>query len=211
MLVFVDESGDTGFRLGQGSSGQFTLTLIVFPEDEEAEAASRRIDELRADMGLLGEGKDGEFHFNRNSNGQREGFLRAISKFKFLIFSVTVNKAGLALEGISNKSAFYPFVCGLVFENAKDYLLEASVTIDSTGGQEFKRQIEKYLKQRMNEPDSARRIKQIKMKPSHTDNMLQLADMVCGAIVRACHESKNKSDRFRKLIQHREVSVLFWP
>ncbi len=47
MLVFVDESGDTGFKVGQGSSGQFTITLIIFLENQEAEAVSRRIDTLR--------------------------------------------------------------------------------------------------------------------------------------------------------------------
>lgn len=211
MLVFVDESGDTGFKVGQGSSGQFTITLIVFSENEEAEAASHRIDKLRTDLGLSqGRGK-GEFHFNDNSNDQREAFLTAVSKFDFAVFAVVVDKLGLAPEGISNKSAFYNFVCGLVFDNAKDYLYEANITIDSMGGQEFKRQLEKYLKQRMNEAGDKRRIKQVGMKPSHTNNLLQLADMVCGAIVRACHEDKRKSDRFRRIIQHREISVLLWP
>jgi len=115
------------------------------------------------------------------------------------------------LKGISNKSAFYNFICGLVFDSAKHRIAEATITIDSMGGQEFKRQLEKYLKQRMNEPGGIRRIKQIRMKPPHTDNLLQLADMVCGAIARACHQDKRKSDRFRRIIRHREVSVLLWP
>jgi len=171
MLVFVDESGDTGFKLGQGSSGQFTITLVIFSENEEAEATSRRIDELRAELKLSEDGRKGEFHFNDNSNDQREAFLIAVSKFDFTIFSVVVDKAGLALEGISNKSAFYNFICGLVFDSAKHRIAEATITIDSMGGQEFKRQLEKYLKQRMNEPGGIRRIKQIRMKPSHTDNL----------------------------------------
>ena len=125
MLAFVDESGDTGFRLGQGSSGQFTITLAIFRENEEAEAVSRRIDKLRADLGLSEDGGKSEFHFNDNSNDQRAAFLRTVSKFDFAIFSVVVNKAGLAREGISNKSAFYNFICGLVFDNAKEHLTEA--------------------------------------------------------------------------------------
>jgi len=88
MLVFVDESGDTGFKLGQGSSGQFTITLVIFSENEEAEATSRRIDELRAELKLSEDGRKGEFHFNDNSNDQREAFLLAVSKFDFTIFSV---------------------------------------------------------------------------------------------------------------------------
>lgn len=211
MLVFVDESGDTGFKLGQGSSGQFTVTLVIFADNAEAEAASRRIDTLRTEMELPQDSRAGEFHFNDNSNEQREVFLKAVSLFDFSVFSVVVNKAGLAPEGISSKNAFYNLVCGLVFDTAKDYLAEASIVIDSTGGKEFKQQLEKYLRQRMNEPNGRRRIKQIRMKPSHTDNLLQLADMVCGAIVRACYQDLRTTARFRRIIQHREVSVLVWP
>lgn len=211
MLVFVDESGDTGFKLGQGSSGQFTVTLVVFADNADAEAVSHRIDRLRTEMGLPEDSRTGEFHFNDNSNEQREAFLKAVRPFDFSVFSVVVNKGGLAPEGISSKNTFYNLVCGLVFDTAKDFLVEASIVIDSTGSKEFKQQLEKYLRQRMNEPNGRRRIKQIRMKPSHTDNLLQLADMVCGAIVRACYEDLRTTSRFRRIIQHREVSVLVWP
>jgi len=211
MLVFVDESGDTGFKLGSGSSEQFTITLVVFAENEQAEAASHRIDALRTELGLSEDSRKGEFHFNDSSNSQREAFLTAVSIFGFSIFSVTINKTGLASEGISSKSAFYNFVCGLAFDNAKNYLTEANIVIDSTAGKEFKQQLGKYIRQRMNELGNERCIKQIRMKPSHTENLLQLADMVCGAIVRDCHEDKRKPSKFRNIIRHREVSVLMWP
>jgi hypothetical protein len=32
MLVFVDESGDTGLKIGRGSSEFLTITLVVFEE-----------------------------------------------------------------------------------------------------------------------------------------------------------------------------------
>ena len=83
MLVFVDESGDTGLRLDQGSSKQFTVTLIVFPDSGEAEAASHRIDELRAALGLPNEGKGGEFHFNGNEQREASCKPSASSTFSF--------------------------------------------------------------------------------------------------------------------------------
>ena len=36
MLVFVDESGDPGMKLGLGSSEFFVLTLVIFENNEEA-------------------------------------------------------------------------------------------------------------------------------------------------------------------------------
>ena len=125
---------------------------------------------------------------------------------------MVVDKAKLGVEGIGSKSGFYNLVCGLVFESARDVLSEANVTLDSTGDQTFKRELAAYLKQKMNEPgEEHRRIKKVGMKPSHSDNLLQLADMACGAIARACHRDGRQTDSFRQIVRHREVSVLLWP
>ena len=43
MLVFVDESGDPGLKLDQGSSKYFIVKIILFEEDEEAEDANQLI------------------------------------------------------------------------------------------------------------------------------------------------------------------------
>ena len=207
MLVFVDESGDTGFK--SGASGQFTLTLIIFTENKEAEAASLAIDELRDTLRLT---QNAEFHFNKSSKSHRKAFLQAVSGFEFSVFSAVVNKAQITSEGINNKESFYKFVCTLAFEEAKDYLIEANVTLDSSGDLNFKRQIVKHLKKQANEEGaSVQRIKSVGMKPSHSDNLLQLADMVCGAVARAHRLGEKQSDSFHKIIKHREVSVLMWP
>ncbi len=207
MLVFVDESGDTGFK--GGASGQFTLTLIIFTEDKEAEATSRAIDKLRDTLRLA---QNTEFHFNKSTNNHRKMFLQAVSGFEFSVISVIVNKAKLVSEGVSNKETFYKFVCTLAIGEAKDYLVEANVTLDSSGDSNFKRQITKHLKQQANEVGSSvQRIKKAGMKPSHSDNLLQLADMVCGAVARAHSLDAKQTDSFHEIIKHREISVLLWP
>lgn len=207
MLVFVDESGDTGFK--SGASGQFTLTLVIFAQNKEAEATSRAIDKLRDRLQLT---QNTEFHFNKSTNGQRKTFLEAVSSFEFSVISAVVNKAMLVSEGVSNKEAFYKFICTLAVEEAKDYLVEANVTLDSCGDVNFKRQIKKHLKQQANEVGSSfQRIKNVGMKPSHSDNLLQLADMVCGAVARAHSLDQKQTDSFHKIIKHREISVLLWP
>ena len=38
MLVFVDESGDPGMKLGTGATPFFTVALVVFEDHEEAAA-----------------------------------------------------------------------------------------------------------------------------------------------------------------------------
>jgi len=65
MLIFIDESGDSGLKVEHGSSRLFTISLVVFEEKDEALACDQRIDLLKRELGW----KDvrSEFHFKRNS------------------------------------------------------------------------------------------------------------------------------------------------
>lgn len=43
MLVFIDDSGDPGFKLQKGSSLIFVISCIIFDEELEAEKSDRLI------------------------------------------------------------------------------------------------------------------------------------------------------------------------
>ena len=36
MLVFIDESGDSGLKIEQGSSRYFTVSLVMFEDNDDA-------------------------------------------------------------------------------------------------------------------------------------------------------------------------------
>lgn len=46
MIVFIDESGDAGFKIGKGSSTFFVISLIIFDDELEAEETALRIKNL---------------------------------------------------------------------------------------------------------------------------------------------------------------------
>ena len=52
MLVFVDDSGDSGFKFNKGSSPYFVIACVIFDDILEAERASLAIKMLRRDLGL---------------------------------------------------------------------------------------------------------------------------------------------------------------
>src|SRR4051794_33931491 len=87
MLVFIDESGDPGFKFDQGSSRFFTVALVVFEESEEAVACDNRIELLHREVQWTG-----EFHFKRNPDHVREAFLRAVAPYNFFYYGVVINK-----------------------------------------------------------------------------------------------------------------------
>ena len=97
----------------------------------------------------------------------------------------------------------------MVFENAKEKMRDSTVIIDESGNLDFKNQLATYLRKRVNKNDKL--IKKIKMQRSESNNLLQLADYVAGAINRSVKNEKKKSDAYRKIIAHREIYVQIWP
>ncbi len=207
MLIFIDESGDPGLKVNQGSSEYFAVSLVVFEDADEAIACDQRIELLRREIGWK---VDSEFHFRRNSHWVREAFLKAVQPYSFFYYGIVINKAKLYGEGFKNKESFYKYACRLVFENAKDKLHNATVVIDQSGNDDFRNQLSSYLKRHMND-DQHRLIRKVKMQNSESNNLLQLADYVAGVINRSVQRQKNKADGFRKIIAHREIFVQVWP
>jgi hypothetical protein len=214
MLVFVDESGDTGLKFDAGSSPYFTVSLVIFEDHDDAQAADERISLLKHELGLP---KGHEFHFMVSSQRVKRAFFEAVMPYNFFYSGYVINKAELTGGAFDSKSAFYKYVCGMVFENAKPYLDNAIVKIDGSGDQEFKRELQSYLKRRINDRDSTHKyIKKVAIQDSSRNNLVQLADMICGAVARSYKlDSSGKGVKdgeiWRTIIQPREISVKFWP
>ena len=208
MLVFVDESGDPGLKLNQGSSRHFVVALVIFNDHEEAEAVDARVDLLRREMRIH---PRFEFHFNKCSRTFREQFLRAISPYEFFYYGIVINKdpGKLCGESFKHKESFYKYASGLVFENAKGVLTNATVVIDGSGRKDFRKQLGTYLRRRINEPGQ-HRIRKVKVQDSSKNNLLQIADMVVGSINRSLG-TKGDAKVYREIISHREIFGQMWP
>jgi Protein of unknown function (DUF3800) len=208
MLVFINESGDPGFKLGSGSTRYFVVTLVIFEDNDEANNADQRIDLLKHELGFP---PHFEFHFTNLKSSYRQQFLNAVVNYGFFYFAIVVNKEKLTGPGFQFKESFYKYTCSLVFENAKPHLANATVVIDGSGSREFRRQLENYLRRRVNDPRSGRRfIGKIKIQTSRSNNLLQLADMICGAVARS-YSSRTDAQLYRSIVAPREIYVQFWP
>jgi len=209
MLVFIDESGDPGLKIEKGSSRFFTVSLVIFEDKEEALACDQRITLLKRELGWE---ENSEFHFKRNSDKIRRAFLQAVAPYNFFYYGIVINKEPEKLwgEGFRNKSSFYKYACSLVFQNAKDKLENSTVVIYKSGNLDFRRQLGKYLRRKLNE-EGKKLIKKVKMQRSRGNNLLQLADYIAGVINRSVQGRKKFAEEYRKIIAHREIYVQTWP
>ena len=209
MLVFIDESGDSGLKIDNGSSRYFVVSLVVFEEEEEAINCDKRIELLKSELGFS---KTTEFHFSSNSDKVKMAFIDAIMPYNFFYYSIIINKDPRKLfgDGFKNKESFYKYTCGLIFENAKDKLNNAIVIIDESGSNGFKTSLQNYLKTKINKKDCNNIIKKVKMENSKSNNLLQIADYVSGIIAKSISKKNNKIN-FRDKIKKREIFVQTWP
>jgi len=208
MLVFIDESGDTGLKIDEGATKYFGIFMVVFGDNDEALSCEQRINLLRRELRLS---ENFEFHFHRTSIRIREAFLKAVLPYQFFYYGIVINKKRLFGEGFKNKESFYKYSCNLLFENAKEKLENATVVIDESGRELFKYELASYLRKKLNTKDGIKRIKKVKMQNSKNNNLLQLADMIAGAINRSLDGAKKDNDYFRKIIKSREIYVQVWP
>lgn len=201
MLIFMDESGDTGFKFKRVSSEYFVLTIVIFDSLDSAEKANDAINQLRKDLKFH---EAREFKFSTGtSNEEKEAFLRKMSRHDFRYRSVVINKSVLLAKNPQHPvDSLYMLVADQLFLRAQDRLNNASLFVDRTS-KAFVNEFNGYLRKKLN-TDMAKLIGQIRHKDSKSNNLLQLADMVCGAIYR---NYNRKDDKFYKLIKKREEDL----
>lgn len=208
MLAFIDESGDTGRKIQQGSSEFFTVGVVIFDDNDEALRCDQAISSLREEMSKP---QDFEFHFTENSKRVKAKFIELISRFNFYYLAVSINKdpAKLTGEGFNHPKSFYKYACGLVLMNASQYLHEANIKIDKSGNRLFQGELSKNNRQKI-DGRSGSKIKKFKSENSKNNNLLQLADYITGIVSR---KIKGKPDgiEYYKKISAKELNHQIWP
>jgi hypothetical protein len=80
MLVFIDESGDPGFRLERGSSAAFVAALVAFHDHDQARAAHAAIEATATRLRIKP-----EFKFSKCRPEVRDAFFAAVQRFDFRV------------------------------------------------------------------------------------------------------------------------------
>ena len=142
MLVFVDESGDAGMKLGDGSSDLFVATAVLFEDHDEASRCYERIDGIRAELKLS---PHYEFHSSQSEKRVRYGFMERVAAFEFFYLAVVLEKWRLNIPvrnpAFQFKEGIIKYAAGLLFEHAKPFLHQAVVSIDASGSKDFRDQL----------------------------------------------------------------------
>lgn len=188
MLVFIDDSGDPGFKTQKGSSSVFVIALVIFDDTLDAEKTSVEIKQLRRDLKFP---DDTEFKFHKSRRAVKRKFLERISKYKFRIRAIVVQKAIIRSSFLVNdKESFFNYIVMQVLKNSKKTVKNARIKFDRRGERRIRDNLRVYLSRELDNK-STHFFKDLKFVDSKTNSLIQLADMVAGTIG-AFYKEKDK-------------------
>jgi hypothetical protein len=204
MIVFIDESGDPGFKISKGSSLHFVVALVIFDEELFAEETALKIKKLRKKLN-----KSDQFEFKFNKCGQkiRKAFLHEIESCHFRIRAIVFNKEKIYSSFLrTSKESYYNFALRQVLEHNNKTINNAKLRLDGRGEKEFRKQLTSYLRKHLNYK-TKKVMHNLRFRDSKKDVLIQLADMVAGSIRRYYDQKTQDYAVYRKIIKLKEEDV----
>lgn len=185
MLVLIDESGCSGFKIDKGSTPYFVVAIT-----SAAIAATRKA------LGVKP-----EFKFSKLSDDRKDEFFRTVAKRDFRVRALVVRKEAIYSPKLRTDSdSFYNFFVKELIRFDDGVLKDASVKIDGSGDREFKRSLTRHLRAQA----GPGKIRKFRFVDSKADNLIQLADMCVGAISRSYRPgARDFHDRWRRMLRKR--------
>lgn len=187
-LVFIDESGDAGFK--SESSQNFAFALIIFDDMDNAEIVDKAISQIA----VISKHKP-EFKYSKTCNNVKEIFFTEIAKCHFNAKVIYVNKMIVySSELRQDANKFYNYFLKQVITHA--HLENASIKIDGKKDT-VKQELVNYLRTQAKES-----VSKIKYEDSKNNRLIQLADMIVGLVIHACAPTATPTQkRWLKLIK----------
>ncbi len=181
MLVFIDESGDAGFKIG--SSEHLVIAMVIFEGYEEADKTRKIIKETMVRIK-----QKPEFKFSKCSQTNRMHFFTAINNCCFSVRYICLGKKIIWSDHLrKNPIQFYNYALKSLISHTK--LKNAKIRIDGNGKKELSKALITYLRGY----SEIGAIDKLKMVDSCKEELIQLADMVAGALARP-YNSPDKKD-----------------
>lgn len=170
------------------------MAMVIFRDYEEAQRCAVAIRDCRQRLGSTR-----EFHFNKCSDAWRDCFFESIKPFDFGVRAIVVDKKVIYSEHLKRTDDhFYNFFVKCLVSNQRGALKAARIKIDGSGSREFKNHLATYLRKHCERDVVA----SLKFIDSHRDDLVQMADMVAGAIARARQDKTKRANptRWRSFI-----------
>jgi hypothetical protein len=185
-FIYLDESGDTGFKFNRGSTRYFIVTLMLVSDQIPMQNA---IDDLRKELHFS---DDTEFKFSKSSNTVRHKFFTTLRRLDFSAYSIVTDKHDFMEYRELGHAQLYSVVVKHVLSHCGTLFDDATLVVDeSTKSKRRQQALATFLRAALNVDASAPKLGKIVHHQSHRDNLLQAVDMLSGAVNAWCSKRDN--------------------
>lgn len=202
-LTFAgDESGDVSFAFDKGATRHFVVAMIATSDPDRLR---QLLADVRRDSGLR---SDYEFRFHSLSSAKlRQRVLSTLAEADFEAWALMVDKTTLSDSfKVMRRLDFYLyFVTELIQLIPSEKRDGAILILDEFGSAAL---VQTGLRRFMTLRDIPRHFKRVVVKRSRSEPLIQVADLVAGAILR--RDTRDDADAFdylgrkvKKLMEYR--------
>ncbi len=172
---FVDESGDPGLHSLKGVP-YFVLAMVQLPNRDPIEEFAQVRRELRVSPNF-------EFHFHPMTDFQKRIFFKALNPIPFRVRAAVFLKSQIPprLKGLGGTDILIRLITELVLRTSPLDIGDDVLVLDGAA-EPVRKVLRIYLSEACKRARRERPFKKIVSGDSRTDDGLQLADMVAGAI-----------------------------
>jgi hypothetical protein len=177
MHVYIDDSGDGGFKLEGGSSSHLVMAAVVFRDPREIERLAHQLEGVRQRFGTTR-----EFKYHSTSKKIKDAYFTAIAPVGFHIRAICIDKRLIFSEVLrGDPSLFKSWAIRMLLTKNYGQITDAKVFIDGQDTKGFGVSDDQYLIRMVNK-EAPGTIGAVRFIDSKQSAPIQLADMVAGAI-----------------------------
>jgi len=206
VIAFADEFGNNSFKFSTESSHFIIASVIVNYED--LEEFYIEVERIRLKYFQTGEIKSSKV---KDNHKRRLLILNELSKLKFNIYSVVVDKTKLYGEGFKYKKSFYKYLNGILYKELYKTFPKLELKVDEHGGNEFMLEFKEYVRQ--NHIRTLFEGSDFFVNKSDKELGVQVADFVAGTLgyIFDEHKKSDYSQQFLDILSGKIISINHFP
>lgn len=196
MWVYLDDSGDAGFKFGAGSTSHLVMSACVFRDVIQLAQTATTIDQCARRHFRVN-----DFKYSKTKDTIKDDFFECIRPLQFSVRAIVIDKSKIYSDHLrSNPSSMKSWAIRQLLSHSFGQIKDAKVFIDGQDTKAFGMGDRDYF-MRMVNSERPGTIREIAFTDSKENSLIQLADMTAGAILRAVRKDKPSSfkhlDTFR--------------
>ncbi|WP_181133865.1 DUF3800 domain-containing protein [Rathayibacter sp. AY1D9] len=183
--MYIDDSGDAGFKFGSGSTSHLVMAAVVFRSVEDIQAAAEMIAGCRT-MNR----RTREFKYAKTRELNRACFFACCRPATYSVRAIVIDKANIYRPHLrENPSSLKSYAIMQLLTHTFGTVRDAKVFVDGEDTKAFGVEDKRYFRDAVNRREPGT-IREVSFTDSKQNSMIQLADMTAGAINHAFRKNK---------------------